>query len=55
MGDQPRGHRRPRRVRSCGPKHNWPMQAYRVLGVIDNQVRSLRKRQLIDGYKAGLR
>ena len=31
------------------------MQAYRVLGVIDNQVRSLRKRQLIDGYHAGLR
>ena len=43
MSDQPR------------PKHNWPMQAYRVLGVIDNQVRSLRKRQLIDGYHAGLR
>jgi NTE family protein len=43
MGDQPH------------PRHNWPMQAYRVLGVIDNQVRSLRKRQLIDGYKAGLR
>ena len=43
MGDQPH------------PKHNWPMQAYRVLGVIDNQVRSLRKRQLIDGFNAGLR
>jgi NTE family protein len=43
MSDQPR------------PRHNWPMQAYRVLGVIDNQVRSLRKRQLIDGFKAGLR
>jgi NTE family protein len=43
MSDQPR------------PRHNWPMQAYRVLGVIDNQVRSLRKRQLIDGYHAGLR
>ena len=28
------------------------VQAYRVLDVIDNQVRSLRKRQLIDGYKA---
>ena len=25
----------------------WPLQAYRVLNVIDNQVRSLRKRQLI--------
>ena len=43
MGDQPK------------PRHIWPMQAYRVLGVIDNQVRSLRKRQLIDGYHAGLR
>ena len=43
MGDQPK----PRRI--------WPLQAYRVLGVIDNQVRSLRKRQLIDGYHAGLR
>ena len=43
MGDQPH------------PKHNWPMQAYRVLGVIHNQVRSLRKRQLIDGFNAGLR
>ncbi len=43
MGDQPR------------PRHIWPQQAYRVLGVIDNQVRSLRKRQLIDGYHAGLR
>jgi len=29
---------------------NWPLQAYRVLNVIDNQVRSLRKRQLIDSY-----
>lgn len=43
LSDQPR------------PKHNWPKQGYRVLGVIDNQVRSLRKRQLIDGYHAGLR
>ena len=43
MGDQPR------------PRHLWPLQAYRVLGVIDNQVRSLRKRQLIDGLHAGLR
>jgi NTE family protein len=28
----------------------WPLQAYRVLNVIDNQVRSLRKRQVIDSY-----
>ena len=43
MSDQPR------------PRHVWPLQAYRVLGVIDNQVRSLRKRQLIDGFKSELR
>jgi len=29
---------------------NWGLQSYRVLNVIDNQVRSLRKRQLIDSY-----
>ncbi len=34
---------------------NWPMQAYRVLNVIDNQVRSLRKRQVIDSYVNGTR
>jgi NTE family protein len=33
----------------------WPLRLYRVLGVIDNQVRSLRKRQAIGGYQAGLR
>ncbi len=32
------------------PKHDWGRHAYRVLNVIDNQVRSLRKRQLIDGF-----
>ncbi|HZO98106.1 MAG TPA: patatin-like phospholipase family protein [Gaiellaceae bacterium] len=37
------------------PRHDWLLQAYRVLGVIDNQVRSLRKRQLVDGFRAGLR
>lgn len=30
---------------------NWLQQSYRVLNVIDNQVRSLRKRQLISSYK----
>jgi NTE family protein len=30
-------------------------QTLRVMNVIDNQVRSLRKRQLIDGYQAGIR
>jgi NTE family protein len=34
---------------------NWPMQALRVLGVIDGQVRDLRKRQVIGGLKAKLR
>lgn len=30
----------------------WPLQAFRVLNVIDNQVRALRKRQVIDSYVA---
>jgi NTE family protein len=33
------------------PRHDWLRQTYRVLGVIDNQVRSLRKRQVIASYK----
>ena len=33
----------------------WPIQARRVLDLVDNQVRSLRKRQLIDSYCSGLR
>jgi NTE family protein len=37
------------------PPRNWPFQAWRVLNVIDNQVRSLRKRAVIDAYKAGIR
>jgi len=32
------------------PKSDWARHAYRVLDVIDNQVRSLRKRQLIEAY-----
>lgn len=32
------------------PKTNWLQHSYRVLNVIDNQVRALRKRQLIDSY-----
>jgi NTE family protein len=32
------------------PDRNWAGHSLRVLGVIDNQVRSLRKRSLIDGY-----
>ncbi|RYY39458.1 MAG: patatin-like phospholipase family protein [Sphingomonadales bacterium] len=34
------------------PKHDWPRHAYRVLDVIDNQVRSLRKRAAIAGFQA---
>jgi NTE family protein len=37
------------------PKADWARHAYRVLDLVDNQVRSLRKRQLIDSYKAGQR
>lgn len=37
------------------PKHDWARHAYRVLNVIDNQVRSLRKRQLIDCFSNGAR
>jgi NTE family protein len=37
------------------PKSDWAQHAYRVLNLIDNQVRALRKRQLIDSYKAGAR
>ena len=35
------------------PKHDWARQAYRVLGVIDTQVRNLRKRQVVSGYLNG--
>jgi NTE family protein len=37
------------------PALNWFMQIYRVLMVIDEQVGSLRKRQVIDSYVAGQR
>jgi len=37
------------------PRRLWPLQLLHVLNVIDSQVRSLRKRQLIDGYDAGIR
>lgn len=35
------------------PKRDWARHAFRINGIIDNQVRSLRKRQLIDAFKAG--
>lgn len=34
------------------PKSDWARHSYRVLDLIDNQVRSLRKRTLIDSFKA---
>jgi len=34
------------------PKSDWARHAYRILNLIDSQVRSLRKRQLIDSYTA---
>jgi NTE family protein len=37
------------------PKSDWGRHAYRVLGIIDNQVRSLRVRDLIESYQAGAR
>jgi NTE family protein len=37
------------------PKTDFGRHAYRVLDVVDNQVRSLRKRQLIDSYQSGAR
>lgn len=37
------------------PSADWAQQAKRVLDVIDGQVRALRKRQLIEAYRAGVR
>lgn len=37
------------------PPSGWPLQTLRVLKVIDNQVRSLRKRQAVGSYKTGMR
>ncbi len=34
------------------PKRDWARHAYRINDIIDNQVRSLRKRQLIEAFKA---
>ena len=35
------------------PKHDWARDAYRTLGIIDTQVRNLRKRQVVSGYLNG--
>ena len=37
------------------PKNDWARHSYRVLNLIDNQVRALRKRQTIDSFKSGAR
>lgn len=37
------------------PKTDWGRHSYRVLGIVDNQVRALRKRQTIDSFQAGAR
>src|SRR5580765_54565 len=33
------------------PKHDWGSHSFRVLNIVDNQVRSLRKRQVIEAFK----
>ena len=35
------------------PKEDWARHSYRVLNLVDNQVRSLRKRQLLDSLVKG--
>lgn len=37
------------------PETDWARHSYRVLSLIDNQVRSLRKRQVIDSFKSKAR
>jgi NTE family protein len=37
------------------PAEDWAFHSKRVLDLIDNQVRSLRKRQLISSFEAGIR
>lgn len=37
------------------PKSDWGRHSYRVLDLIDNQVRALRKRQLIDAFESEVR
>jgi NTE family protein len=37
------------------PKEDWARHSYRVLNVIDNQVRSLRKRQIMQSFQDKLR
>lgn len=37
------------------PAHDWARHSIRILSIIDNQVRSLRKRQVVDSYKSNAR
>jgi len=37
------------------PERDWARHAYRILNLLDNQVRSLRKRQVIDSFKLRVR
>jgi NTE family protein len=37
------------------PKSDWARHSFRILSLIDNQVRALRKRQVISSYKAHTR
>jgi NTE family protein len=37
------------------PSYNWPLHTLRVLNTIDNQVRDMRKRQVVDSLVAQLR
>jgi NTE family protein len=37
------------------PNSDWAQHSYRVLNVVDRQVRALRKRQVVDSYKLGVR
>lgn len=37
------------------PETDWPRHSYRVLNLIDSQVRSLRKRQVINSFKSKAR
>lgn len=37
------------------PKTDWARHSYRIFNLVDNQVRALRKRQVIDSFKSGAR
>jgi NTE family protein len=37
------------------PKSDWARHSFRILNLIDSQVRALRKRQVISSYRAGTR